>query len=119
MFCLPFLLTCYDFSIFIDTDHFFAALREQAAGLAGQGSSTAPVGTPLEGLARVAQAGAGAYMKNRADTMTPANQVAMSLANSGQPAYPGASAMDQGFDTSAPVSQNPGVFGLLSGIFGR
>lgn len=96
-----------------------AAIQQQADAMGAAGSSTAPVGSTMEGLARVAQAGAGAYMNNRAQTMTPANQVAMSLANSGQPAYPGASSMDQGFDTSAPVSQNPGVFGLLSGIFGR
>ena len=95
-----------------------AALRDRASGMAGAGSSMAPVGSTLEGLARVAQAGAGAYMNNRADTMTPANQVAMSLANSGQTQLPGASAMDASFDTGM-AKQNPGVFGLLSGIFGR
>jgi hypothetical protein len=86
---------------------------EQIAAMQQQGSSMAPVGSTMEGLGRLAQAGAGAYLDYQ--QQDPAMSVANALANSGQPAYPGAGGMDQGFDPA--MSQSSGLFGLLKGMF--
>lgn len=94
-----------------------AAMQQQAGAMSAAGSSMAPVGSTMEGLGRLAQAGAGAYMNNQAQQQTPAQQVANALANSSQPAYPGATSMDQGFDTGM-AQQQGGIFGMLANRFG-
>ena len=89
---------------------------EQIAALRQQGSSMAPVGSTMEGMGRLAQAAAGAYLNNQQMAQQdPATAVANALANSGRTTVPGASYGDASFDTG--ITQSPGLFGLLKGVF--
>ena len=89
---------------------------EQIAALQKAGSSTAPVGSTMEGMGRLAQAAAGAYLNNQQMAQQdPATAVANALANSGQTTVPGAEYGDASFDTG--ITQSPGLFGLLKGMF--
>ena len=85
---------------------------EQIAAMRQQGSSMAPVGSTMEGMGRLAQAAAGAYLNRQQD---PATAVANALANSGRTTVPSASYGDASFDTG--ITQSPGLFGLLKGMF--
>ena len=89
---------------------------EQIAALQRQGSSMAPVGSTMEGMGRLAQAAAGAYANHQQMAQQdPATAVANALANSGRTTVPGSSYGDASFDTG--ITQSPGLFGLLKGVF--